>query len=120
MRETATTQHPQPPSPHILLVPVNPGWDRSHELRLREGGGPCTSTGSPFRVKETEVLGSMAGWAGLFTAFPMVAVAAEGELEKGLRYVMSCVQSTFDIRYDFAWLPTHTRIGSANFMTITF
>lgn len=75
--ETATTQHPQPPSPHILLVPVIPGRERSHVLRLREGGGPCTTTGSPFRVKETEVLGSMAGWAGLLAAFPMMETAAE-------------------------------------------
>ena len=58
VRAAATTQHPQPPSPHIFLVPVSPGWARRNALREREGDTPWTSTGAPFRVKETDVLGS--------------------------------------------------------------
>ena len=54
----ATTQQPHPPSPHIFLVPVSPGCIRSHALSVNDGDTPCTSTGPPFNVKETDVFGS--------------------------------------------------------------
>ena len=57
MKEAATTQHPQPPSPHILFVPVRPGCALIHSFRLTSELAPSTVTGCPFIVNDTLALG---------------------------------------------------------------
>ena len=54
---TETTQHPQPPSPHICLVPDNPYCDLIHSFNVVFGSVLDTCTLPPLRVNETFVVG---------------------------------------------------------------
>ena len=70
-RDTATTQHPHPPSLHIFFVPVSPGCVRSQALSVSSGETPWTSIGAPFSVKDTDVLGCTAILLPLASVLPM-------------------------------------------------
>ena len=70
VNEADTIQQPQPPSVHILLVPVRPGWPLIHSLRLVMALAPSTLTGWLFKMNDTEVLGSITVWFQVICALP--------------------------------------------------